>query len=111
MSVVLTMEGVVRYVPTVSAPSSAPVMQGSFWIVIAGIAMVNTLHFSLLCHLKSYSDTDVNECNTGNGGCGQSCFNFDGSFMCFCNAGFVLASDNLNCNGKSTLPSQCCAHR
>ena len=55
--------------------------------------------------------SDLNECLDNNGGCAQMCTNIDGSAVCFCNAGFVLASDNLNCDGKSTSPSQCCALR
>ena len=110
MSVILTTEGVVRYVPTVSALSSVPVTRASNLQAMAFLVMVNapnSLFYSLTCHLN----TDVNECNINNGGCDQMCFNFDGSFQCFCNAGFVLASDNLNCDGKSTSPSQCCALR
>ena len=44
-------------------------------------------------------DVDVNECDTGNGGCDQMCTNNDGSFQCSCNQGFVLAGDTLSCDG------------
>ena len=46
-------------------------------------------------------DLDVNECDDNNGGCEQICTNLDdGSFQCSCNSGFVLASDNMNCDGR-----------
>ncbi len=50
-----------------------------------------------------YMYTDVNECNSDNGGCAQTCENTMGSFVCSCGAGFQLASDNLDCEGKSSF--------
>ena len=41
MSVVLAMEGVIKYVPTVLAPSSVPVTRASYLQVMAFPAMVN----------------------------------------------------------------------
>ena len=43
---------------------------------------------------------DVDECQTSNGGCNQTCSNSYGSFECSCGAGYTLASDNLECDGK-----------
>ena len=43
---------------------------------------------------------DINECLTNNGGCEQVCTNTEGSFVCSCNSGFILNSDNFTCNGK-----------
>ena len=45
--------------------------------------------------------TDVNECQTNNGGCQQICANADGSFNCECKAGFTLTSNNLTCEGTT----------
>ena len=45
---------------------------------------------------------DVDECDTGNGGCEQTCTNNDGSFQCFCNQGFELASDGFSCDSTFT---------
>ena len=39
----------------------------------------------------------MNECLTGNGGCGQTCTNMVGSFQCGCNAGYTLAADGMTC--------------
>ena len=97
------MEGVIKYAPTVSAPSSAPVMQGSLWIVITGTAMVMHLiviYTTLQCTWEFAINTDVNECSTGNGGCNQICSNSVGSFQCSCNQGFLLASNGFSCNGN-----------
>ena len=96
------MEGVIRYVPTVSAPSSVPVTRASNKQVTAFLALVNKQH-NLHCILRSHFYTDVNECGTGNGGCGQICTNSVGSFQCSCNQGFQLASDGFSCNGKCAI--------
>ena len=40
---------------------------------------------------------DLNECNTGNGGCNQICTNSIGSFLCSCNSGYNLAADGRTC--------------
>ena len=47
----------------------------------------------------SFHAGDVNECLVNNGGCQQICTNTDGSFMCSCNTGYVLAGNGLGCNG------------
>ena len=63
---------------------------------------------SLLLIWSSYP-SDINECQTGNGGCSQQCTNQEGSFICQCNAGYTLASDGSTCNGKesSLNPGSC----
>ena len=43
--------------------------------------------------------TDVNECDTNNGGCEQNCDNNEGSFECSCDPGFSMNADMLNCDG------------
>ena len=43
---------------------------------------------------------DIDECLTNNGGCNQTCSNTDGSFECSCAIGYLLAADNLDCDGK-----------
>ena len=41
---------------------------------------------------------DVNEC-TGDHGCHHSCNNTNGSFHCYCNPGYMLHSNGINCTG------------
>ena len=46
-----------------------------------------------------YFISDINECNTLNGGCDGSCHNSLGSFSCSCGNGYTLDSDGKTCNG------------
>lgn len=43
--------------------------------------------------------TDINECVNSNGGCAQLCNNTVGSFLCGCNEGYFLNTDDVNCDG------------
>ena len=52
------------------------------------------------CWVTLYTDTNVNECATNNGGCAHTCTDTEGSFTCSCRSGFVLASNGLDCNGE-----------
>ena len=42
---------------------------------------------------------DIDECQLDDESCAQTCMNTDGSFVCSCDAGFILAADNVNCEG------------
>ena len=44
---------------------------------------------------------DVNECETLNGGCDHQCKNTNGSYICECNAGFLLDGNGKTCSGIS----------
>ena len=50
--------------------------------------------------------TDVNECETDNGGCAHMCSNTVGSFTCSCNAGYALNADGSSCDGRSHIHTQ-----
>ena len=52
------------------------------------------------CWVILYTDANVNECATNNGGCAHICTDTEGSFICSCNSGFELASNGLSCNGE-----------
>jgi hypothetical protein len=45
---------------------------------------------------------DVNECMSNSGSpsppCEQGCINTDGSYSCFCNAGFTLGANGVGCD-------------
>lgn len=49
--------------------------------------------------------TDINECNTSNGDCDHFCVNEIGSFHCYCESGYLLATDGFGCNGQYTIVS------
>ena len=55
---------------------------------------------SLFIHLLSTSLTDINECNSNNGGCDQTCTNHIGTYNCTCSNGYTLGNDAHGCNGK-----------
>lgn len=42
---------------------------------------------------------DINECQSSNGGCNQTCVNTISSYVCQCNASYSLNSDNHGCDG------------
>ena len=44
--------------------------------------------------------SDINECDSNNGGCDHRCVNEPGSFRCECRTGFDLASNGTTCIGK-----------
>ena len=46
---------------------------------------------------------DINECTVNNGGCQQNCFNFQGSFACWCNAGYSRDANGRTCSGELIL--------
>ena len=49
--------------------------------------------------LNLYCFSDINECDSENGGCDHSCNNEIGSFHCDCNIGYMLEDDGLGCKG------------
>ena len=46
--------------------------------------------------------TDINECDTNNGGCSQMCLNTEGRYSCDCHPGYELGPNNHTCNGMCT---------
>ena len=59
--------------------------------------MVRTIKMILYIIKKMQSDMD--ECQTNNGGCDQTCTNTPGSFGCSCTTGYTLAPDDSSCEG------------
>ena len=43
--------------------------------------------------------TDINECNTNNGGCEQICTNTMGSYECSCSPRYLLSTNGHSCLG------------
>ena len=60
----------------------------------------NYNHCSTWINNDVLSIVDINECNSNNGGCEDSCVNTDGSYYCTCDTGYSLDSDKHDCNGK-----------
>ena len=51
--------------------------------------------------------SDINECQTDNGGCTQTCDNTNGFYQCSCWDGYELTSDNHTCVGKCLFCIAC----
>ena len=49
--------------------------------------------------LMSTLPSDINECETDNGGCSDNCHNTPGSYYCSCNTGYHLTDGHL-CKGQ-----------
>ena len=47
-----------------------------------------------------WSIVDVDECETGNGGCSQKCVNRNATYECRCEKGYQLQADNRTCLGN-----------
>ena len=43
--------------------------------------------------------SDINECDTNNGGCEQMCVNTEGSYRCECYQGYSYNEDSGKCVG------------
>ena len=46
-----------------------------------------------------FCSSDLDECDTLNGGCEQICTNAIGSFACSCGTGYLLDENGFNCTG------------
>ena len=54
-----------------------------------------------------HSTTDVDECSRGIHGCDHTCENTPGSYICHCNSGFSLSSDDgRTCIGKQLVSTK-----
>lgn len=42
-------------------------------------------------------NVDINECSNNNGNCQHKCVNFEGTFKCQCNPGYILQKDGRSC--------------
>lgn len=67
------------------------------------LAMAGLNEYSQWLEMLFSSSADINECLDSNGNCEDVCINTEGSFMCQCLNGRVLATDNRTCEGILTL--------
>ena len=60
------------------------------------------LLFSNLEGADNSSDfsTDIDQCGTNNRGCEHNCNNTIGAFECYCDSGYRLEENGLNCSGE-----------
>ena len=56
-------------------------------------------------NIKTYYLTDINECDTDNGGCEHNCTNTPGSYQCQCREGYETNNNGRNCTGIMRLIS------
>ena len=69
------------------------------YCIIKDPAMVYANTFIKACCMVPHN-TDIDECQTDNGGCAQNCVNTDGSHKCSCYNGFEMTSDGYTCVGE-----------
>ena len=85
---------------------SAHVIQVILWLVVVFNALVSLQEdiASIMDYLSSTYNycyiSDINECESNNGGCQHNCSNSVGSFQCSCLPGHTLDSNGLQCSGK-----------
>ena len=107
MSVRLAMVVVNKSALTQLDRLSAHVIQAILWLVVAFNALVSLqediasiLDYLLATYYYYYYISDINECESNNGGCQHNCSNSVGSFQCSCLPGHTLDSDGFHCSGK-----------
>ena len=94
MSAPSIMEAVNKSVIIPLEATIAVAFQDIFWILTIGIVQVEGK--IMIWSLKFF--TDINECDTNNGGCEQICTNNAQSYQCSCREGFRLYN-NYYCSG------------
>ena len=53
--------------------------------------------------MNNFSSIFLLLCDSRCAGCAQNCSNTNGSFVCSCGVGYVLADDDLDCLGNVSL--------
>ena len=89
MNATLTMEAAIKHAQTISEVTSAHVCLVLRWMQITKHAVVSCIEF-VNGRFPFSCPADINECNTINGGCNQTCTNNFGSYFCSCLSGFTL---------------------
>ena len=59
---------------------------------------------------KFYTILDIDECALGIDQCAHMCHNTNGSYICSCNAGYLLNSDLFNCDAEEGVVSSSAYH-
>ena len=108
-----TMVGVNKCVLTLRERVNVRAIKAIVWTAITWDVLVSKctpiLH-RFWYKLFDYNDTsDINECQSANGGCGHICMNSEGSFACSCRQGYTLSSDGFSCTGIALAKHPSCA--
>ena len=101
-----TMEGVTTIVQIPMAAINVLVIMDIFLKMTNSIAPVGwNNNYIIQLHLdKCYGCiVDIDECQTDNGRCTQSCNNSIGSYECSCWDGYELANNSRTCDGKHKM--------
>eukprot|EP00128_Syssomonas_multiformis_P005463 Colp12_sorted_trinity150504_noHs@20960 len=69
----------------------------AYLCLLIAIASVGTVVGQCPSGYSGNPCTDINECQTNNGGCSQTCQNTAGSFRCVCGADYALQTDGRTC--------------
>ena len=56
--------------------------------------------------MKFYLSSDINECSENTHDCDQTCVNVPGTFVCGCNSGYRLHSNEKLCIGMYVWKAQ-----
>ena len=81
------MEAVNKLAQTTMALSCVLVVQAILWLMMILAVMVNCVHI----FANNVDLLDVDECSEDTHVCAQTCTNNNGSFLCSCDTGFILA--------------------
>ena len=95
MNVLLVMEDVNKYVQIMFLFSLALAILVSDFIM-SSFAQVYIISFF---NNSIESTLDIDECSDGINNCNQLCINTFGSYLCNCQTGYKLNSDNYTCIG------------
>ena len=63
------------------------------WLVKYSVCWISSIPIHIML-----SPADVDECETGEACCRQTCYNTPGSYSCGCKAGFILSDNRCDCN-------------
>ena len=56
-----------------------------------------------MCGCVCPAISDIDECALDSDGCGQTCTNTEGSYVCSCGDGFMLDEDGRGCSGEEDV--------
>ena len=70
-------------------------------VLVSGYVTIHTIVVTMVMNFFMLKLADIDECLSSP--CGHTCTNNVGSFVCSCNDGYVLDSDQLSCNGTYAI--------